>query len=91
MDIIEKIKFYIDYFSNKNNIFYESKNNAFYNTIIRYSSTIIEFVDFVYEINLIDNNYKNTINIYHENYSKLYELADISDIKLSKALLTYYI
>ena len=34
MDIIEKIKFYIDYFSNKNNIFYESKNNAFYNTII---------------------------------------------------------
>lgn len=91
MDIIEKIKFYIEYFSNKNNIFYEYKNNSFYNTVIRYSSTIIEFIDFICEINLIDYNYKNTINIYHKNYSQLYELADISDIKLSKALLTYYI
>ena len=88
MDIIEKIKFYIEYFSNKNNIFYERINNSFYNTVIRYSSTII---DFIYEINLIDYNYKDTINIYHKNYSKLYELVDICDIKLAKAILTYYI
>ena len=91
MNTIERIKFFIDYFNNKNNIFYEYKNNGFNCNKIKYSSTILEFVNFCHEINLIDYNYKQTINGYYKNYNKLYELIDISDVTLTKAILTYYI
>ena len=61
MNTIERIKFFIDYFNNKNNIFYEYKNNGFNCNKIKYSSTILEFVNFCHEINLIDFKYKKVV------------------------------
>ncbi|SCJ84774.1 DUF6508 domain-containing protein [uncultured Clostridium sp.] len=96
MNTIEKIKDYIEYFKNKNNIFYKyikctEKDSAIYMGGIDYTAKVNEFINFFYNSDLVDYDYATNIKMHCRDYNKLHELIYDADISLLKSILTYYI
>lgn len=57
-----------------------------------YSDQLKEFINVIYELDILDENYLNTIQSYNLQTSEEFESALIhADYKLTVALLTYYV
>ena len=96
MNTIEKIKDYIEYFKNKNNIFYRyikgaEKDSVIYMGSIDYSPKVNEFINFFYNSDLVDYDYATNIEKCCIDCKKIHELIYDADMSLLKSILTYYI